>query len=136
MKNERGSALVITLMLLLILTAIGIYAINTATTEIDVTLQSKVGTVTLNAAEAGTYVAIDQIPLVVSAVPGMLSNGAQYTVTSLFTGQLNILPGYGVNYRFANFQSNSQGNAPPPFVAQRTIVAVTNFGPVPIGTMY
>ncbi|MGB3398913.1 MAG: PilX N-terminal domain-containing pilus assembly protein [Candidatus Deferrimicrobiaceae bacterium] len=136
MKNERGSALVITLMLLLILTAIGIYAVNTATTEIDVTLQSKVGTVTLNAAEAGTYVAIDQIPLVITNFPGTLSNSAAYTVTSLFTGQLSIVPGYGVNYRFANFQSNSQGNAPPPFVAQRTIVAVTNFGPIPIGTMY
>ena len=136
MENERGSALVITLMLLLILTAIGIYAINTSTTEIDVTLQSKVGTVTLNAAEAGTYVAIDQVPNIVSALPGTLSNSASYTVTSLFTGEMSIVPGYGVNYRFANFRSDSQGSAPPPFVAQRTIVAVTNFGPIPIGTMY
>ena len=136
MKNERGSALVITLMLLLILTAVGIYAINTATTEIDVTLQSKVGTVTLNAAEAGTYTGIDRIPVEVTGLSATLSNNASYTVTSLFTGELSIVPGYGVNYRFAIFQMTSTGSAPPPFVAQRTIVAVANYGPVPIGTMY
>ena len=136
MKNERGSALVITLMLLLILTAIGIYAINTSTTEIDVTLQSKVGTVTLNAAEAGTYNGIDRIPVEVTGLSATLSNNSSYTVTSVFTGELSIVPGYGVNYRFANFRMNSTGNAPPPFVAQRTIVAVANYGPVPIGTMY
>src|SRR4030067_1358723 len=43
MRNERGSALVITLMLLLILTAIGIYAIRISPTQIDVTLQSQGG---------------------------------------------------------------------------------------------
>src|SRR3990172_2991679 len=61
-KNERGSALVITLMLLLILTAIGIYAIRVSTTEIDVTLQSKVGVGTFHAAEAGGYYGIGQGP--------------------------------------------------------------------------
>jgi Tfp pilus assembly protein PilX len=135
MNNERGSALVITLMLLWILTAIGVYAISTSTTEIDVTLQSKVGTVTLNAAEAGTYVAIDQVPNVLTASTATLSNNASYLVTSVYTG-LTINPGYAVNLRFANYDTNSQGSAPPPFVAQRTIVAVADFGPVPIGTMY
>src|SRR4030065_1299408 len=43
MRNERGSALVITLMLLLILRGIGIYATRISTTEIDVTVQSEVG---------------------------------------------------------------------------------------------
>jgi len=137
MENERGSALVITLMLLLILTAIGIYAINTATTEIDVTLQSKVGTVTLNAAEAGTYAAIDQVPNVLTAaVTGTLSNQASYSVTSGLTGEMTLRPGYGSNYRFADFGVTSVGNSPPQFVAQRTVQAVIIYGPVPVGTMY
>ena len=38
-SNERGSALIITLMLLLILTAIGIYAISISTTEMSIALQ-------------------------------------------------------------------------------------------------
>lgn len=137
MKNERGSALIITLMLLLILTAIGLYAITTATTEIDVTLQSKVGTVTLNAAEAGTYVGIDQVPnVLVAAVSGTLSNQASYSVTSGLTGAMTLRPGYGSNYRFADFSVTSVGDAPPQFVAQRTVQAVIIYGPVPVGTMY
>lgn len=137
MKNERGSALIITLMLLLILTAVGLYAINTATTEIDVTLQSKVGTVTLNAAEAGTYVAIDQVPnVLVAAVSGTLANQASYSVTSGLTGAMTLRPGYGSNYRFADFGVTSVGNSPPQFVARRTVQAVVIYGPVPVGTMY
>ncbi|MGW8286354.1 MAG: PilX N-terminal domain-containing pilus assembly protein [Candidatus Deferrimicrobiaceae bacterium] len=141
MKNERGSALVITLMLLLILTAIGIYAINTATSEIDVTLQSKVGTATLNAAEAGIYIGIDRIPGVFPpSSPGTLTfnpgNQTSYSVTSGLTGSLTLRPGYGANYRFADFAVTSVGNAPPQFVAQKTVQSVINYGPVPVGTMY
>lgn len=137
MNTERGSALVITLMLLLILTAIGIYAINVATTEIDVTLQSKVGTATLNAAEAGTYYGIDQVPNVLaSAVSLNLQNQTSYSVTSGLTGALTLRPGYGSNYRFADFAVTSVGNAPPQFVAQKTVQAVIIYGPVPVGTMY
>jgi len=48
LSNERGSALIITMMLLLILTAIGIFAISISTTEMSTALQSKTGTATLN----------------------------------------------------------------------------------------
>lgn len=138
MKNERGSALVITLMLLLILTAIGIYAIGVSTTEIDVTLQTKVGVGTLHAAEGGAYFGIDRVPsTVTSFTPASpLANGTSYTVTTQVTGEMTILPGYGSNYRFANFQVDSLGSAPPQFVARRSIQAVVNYGPVPVGTMY
>ena len=61
-SNERGSALIITLMLLLILTAIGIYAISISTTEMSTALQSKTGTATLNSAESGAHFGIDQVP--------------------------------------------------------------------------
>ena len=136
MGNERGSALIITIMLLLILTAIGVYAIYNATSEIDITHQSKIGTTTLNAADAGAYYGIDQVPNVVMAFAAPLPNRASYTVTSEFSGGFSIVPGYGTNYRFANFLVTSEGRSPPPFVADRTIVSVVNYGPVPIGTMY
>jgi Tfp pilus assembly protein PilX len=137
MKNERGSALVITLMLLLILTAIGIYAIRVSTTEIDVTLQSKVGVGTLHAAEAGAYYGVDQVPNVLTAAfSGALPNQTSYSVTSALTGALTLRPGYGSNYRFADFGVTSQGIAPPQFIARRNVQAVVIFGPVPVGTMY
>ena len=66
LSNERGSALIITLMLLLILTAIGIYAISISTTEMSIALQSKTGTATLNTTESGAHFAIDQIPNLVT----------------------------------------------------------------------
>jgi hypothetical protein len=137
MENERGSALVITLMLLLILTAIGIYAIRISTTEIDVTLQSKVGVGTLNAAEAGAYYAIDQVPVVLTtAFSGALPNQTSYSVTSALTGGMTLRPGYGSNLRFADFGVSSLGIAPPQFVARRNVLAVVIYGPVPVGTMY
>lgn len=138
MENERGSALVITLMLLLILTAIGIYAVGISTTEIDITLRSKVGTATLNAAEGGVHFAIDRVP---DLLPNwddspVLANQTSYSVRSWATGVLTLRPGYGSNYRFADFGVESEGRGPAQFVARRTVLAVATYGPVPVGTMY
>jgi PilX N-terminal len=137
MENERGSALVITLMLLLILTAIGIYAINTSTTEIDVTLQSKVGRVTLNAAEAGIYFGIDKVPVEGTGLLGTLPNLATYTSDIVATPIFTVRPGYGANLQFQDYSVASVGVAPPTFnVSTRTIAAVVSYGPTPVGTMY
>jgi hypothetical protein len=137
LSNERGSALIITLMLLLILTAIGIYAISISTTEMSIALQSKTGTATLNSAESGAHYAIDQIPNVYTS-PHIdnLADRSSYSVASWPTGGMTLKPGFGVNYRFADFMVDSTGTAPSPFVGQRRVQAVVNYGPVPVGTMY
>jgi len=137
LSNERGSALIITLMLLLILTAIGIYAISISTTEMNVALQSRVGTTTLNAADSGVNSGIDAVPSVFAAIQsGALADGSSYTWTSRATGTLTLKPGYGANFRFADFEVTSQGTAPPQFTGTRGVQAVANYGPVPMGTMY
>lgn len=136
-SNERGSALIITLMLLLILTAIGIYAISISTTEMSIALQSKAGTAVLNSADSGANVGIDNVPSVfTTAQSGILPDGSSYLWTSRATGTLTIKAGFGSNYRFADFEVNSTGTPPPQFVGQRTVQAVVNYGPVPVGTMY
>jgi hypothetical protein len=136
-SNERGSALIITMMLILILTAIGIYAISISTTEMNVALQSKVGTAILNSADSGANVGIDNVPSVFSAAQtGALADGSSYTWTSRATGGMTLKPGYGANYRFADFEVTSTGTPPSQFVGQRTVQAVVNYGPVPVGTMY
>jgi hypothetical protein len=135
--NERGSALIITLMLLLILTAIGIYAISISTTEMNVAIHSRVGTAVLNSADSGVNFGIDQVPTVfTTAVTATLSDQSRYSVTSRATGAMSIRPGFGSNFRFADFEVTSQGQAPPQFTAQRAVQAVVNYGPVPVGTMY
>ena len=136
-SNERGSALIITLMLLLILTAIGIYAISISTTEMSMALQSKAGTAVLNSADSGANVGINNVPSVFTTTQsGTLLDGSSYTWTSRATGTLTIKAGFGSNYRFADFEVNSTGTPPPQFVGQRTVQAVVNYGPVPVGTMY
>jgi len=137
MTNERGNALLITMMLLLVLTAIGIYAISMSTTEMNIALQSRVGTAVLNSADSGANFGIDQIPEVfTTAFTATLADQSGYSMTSRSTGLLSLRPGFGSNFRFADFEVTSQGNAPPQFVAQRAVQVVVNYGPVPVGTMY
>lgn len=138
-SNERGSALIITLMLLLILTAIGIYAISISTTEMSIALQSKTGTAVLNSADSGANYGIDQIPSVLTTAytpSPPLTDGSSYSVTSRATGNMTLKPGFGSNFRFADFEVTSTGTPPPQFAGQRTVQAVVNYGPVPVGTMY
>ena len=64
-------------MLLLILTAIGIYAISVSTTEMSVALQSKAGTAVINSADSGAHFGIDLVPSVfTTAKVGNLSDGS------------------------------------------------------------
>jgi hypothetical protein len=49
---------------------------------------------------------------------------------------MTLKPGFGANYRFADFEVDSTGNPPQQFVMQRRVQAVVIFGPVPVGTMY
>jgi len=135
-SNDRGSALIITLMLLLILTAVGIYAISISTTEMSIALQSKTGTATLNAADSGANFAISMVPdILVTDCTVILRDNSQYTVTSRMKDQL-IKPGFGANYRFYDYEVDSTGRPPVQFVGLRTVEAVVDFGPVPTGTMY
>jgi hypothetical protein len=135
--NERGSALVITLMLLLILTAIGIYAVSISTTEMGIALNSRVGIATLNSAESGANFGIDKVPNVyTTAYVDNLADLSSYSMTSGATGAMTLKSGFGSNYRFADFQVTSQGRAPTQFVATRAVQVVVNYGPGPVGTMY
>jgi hypothetical protein len=137
LSSERGSALIITMMLLLILTAVGIYAISISTTEMNSALQSKTGTALLNAADSGANFGIDQIPNVfTTAYATTLPDGSSYSGTSWATGTMTLKPGFGANFRFADFAVVSIGTPPPQFVGRRTVQAVVNYGPVPVGTMY
>lgn len=136
LSNERGSALIITLMLLLILTAIGIYAISISTTEMSIALQSKTGTATLNAAEAGASLGIDRIPNTLTDCTVTLPGSASYRVTTTATPNFTIQPGYGANFSFQDFNVAAQGIAPSGFTASRSIAAVVIYGPQSLGTMY
>jgi hypothetical protein len=122
-------------MLLLILTAIGIYAISISTTEMSIALQSKSGTATLNSADSGAHYGIDQIPNVIASFTDNLADQSRYSVTSRMSA-VSIRGGFGTNFRFLDYEVTSQGSPPPQFAGQRTVQAVASYGPVPTGTMY
>lgn len=135
--GERGSALVITLLLLVILTAIGIYAISISTTEMNMAAQSRVGTAALNSADAGANYGIDNVPnTIMFPVTGALPDQSTYTVTSRTTGVMTLRSGFGGNYRFVDFEVTSTGSPPPVYSGTRGVQAVVDFGPLPTGTMY
>jgi hypothetical protein len=137
-RNESGNAMIITLMLLIILTGLGIYAISISTTEMGMAFQWKSGTVGFNAAESGIYRAYDNVGpalLVTSwSFNGQLPNQAIFSGTGELKN-MNVAPGYGTNFQMAAYEINSTGNASGSAV-QRKLQAVVEFGPIPAGTNY
>ncbi len=140
-SSRSGSALLVTLMLLVVLTAIGIFAISLTTKEMNIATQVKVGTILRNTAESGAYFGIGQLPTLYSGYSNHLdvAGGIQcdYTVTSVMSGNLSIEPGYGANFRFSNFSVTSRASWPSgTFVGSTRVDAEVRFGPVPAGTGY
>jgi hypothetical protein len=136
-RNERGNAMIITLLLLIILTALGIYAVSISTTEMAMSFQSKAGTIGFNAAESGIFRGYDQVGGSVAptfTISGTLPNSAAYSGTGNMTS-MSLAPGNGGNYRMASYEINTTGNASG-FAVQRRLQAVVDFGPIPVGTMY
>jgi len=132
------------MLLLVVLTAIGIYAFSISTTEMSISLNSRVGTITRNVVESGAFFGIDAIPNTFdNTAPAVqtLSVGtnmtATYSVTSLQSGPLTIQAGYGANYRFSNFDVASTVSSPPSgFTTSARVDASVNYGPIPAGTSY
>lgn len=137
-RNERGNAMIITLMLLIILTALGIYAVSISTTEMAMSFQWKSGTVGFNAAESGIYRAFDNVgPTLGSntwSFGGSLPNGATFTAAGELKS-MNLAPGNAGNLRLAGYEINSTGAASGSAI-QRRLQAVVEYGPMPVGTMY
>lgn len=145
LADRGGSALVITMLLLVILTAIGIFAFSISTTEMNISLNSRVGAVTRYVAESGAFFGIEQIPVTYPAGGGEFDNTlivgtnmtSTYRVSSGITGPLTIQPGYGVNFRFADFNVISRVITPPTgFTAGARVDALVSYGPIPSGTGY
>ena len=128
---------------LVILTYMGIYAVNLSTKEMDITLNTKIGTITRNITESGIYNGIDSLPATfdnTSPLTGTMTVGTgmtgNYSVTSGQTGRQLISPGYGANFRMIEFSVVSVGQAPTNFTGSKRVDVLADYGPIPAGTMY
>jgi Tfp pilus tip-associated adhesin PilY1 len=134
-RGERGSALVITMLLLVVLTALGLYMVGISASGIESASVGEADKGAMNAAEAGAYYAIDRLPLLASERGIALPNGAMYDVSATPSGT-EAIPGFDSGWMRAVFHVRSTGRAPAGGRAARTIEAAAAFGPVPSGTGY
>ncbi len=134
--NEKGSALVIALLILVLLTLMGISATTTSTIEVQMAGSEKFYEMSFYAAESGWQTALNwldgQYPGVTKnlgydqatttytednfAAPDGISlagdNNSEYFVKIEFVGTAPV-PGYGTNFRRFNYRVNSEGRVNP-----------------------
>ena len=133
--GDRGSALVIALVLLVILTMIGIYAVSVTVSEIEMASAVKNGKAAIDAAQAGAYTGIDALPVATIVIGAPLSNAATFDITPTSVG-VESVPGFDTNWARVVFNVHSVGHPAPPAAGSRTIDAGVAYGPVPSGTGY
>lgn len=131
--NRTGSALVITMMILVILTAAGLYAVGLSTSGIETASVAEEEQAAMNAAEAGLYYGIDRFPFLSRERGIRLPNGAKYDVTVSHTGTVPV-PGYDMGWAQALYRVRAVGRPPNDTGIRRTAEAEATFGPVQAGT--
>lgn len=130
--NNRGMALVVALMMLLVLTLIGINAITSTTFEVSISGNERVATDAFYASEAGIQVGVNQIPITDSI------NRTKLGEDSYYRGQIEargpfLAEGYSSTWQFERYRVNSTGES---FRAMREIEVQVRYGPFPGGTSY
>jgi hypothetical protein len=135
LRGEEGSALVIAMVLLVILTIIGIYAIQISTSEFGMATLTKMGKISMDAAEAGAYAGIDALPVMTVVTGASLPNGATYDYTASSIGS-EPMTGFDTNWAQAVFNVRGVGHPPSVWTGQKMVDAGVAYGPVPAGTGY
>jgi hypothetical protein len=144
LRGERGFALIIALLVLLVLTLIGISAINTTTFETSISGNERVGTDAFYAAEAGIQIGLNQLPVTDPIyVPNLGKDSSCWSVSRQIKNSPQRLGSLGVYpppigtdpsvWEFKRFRVNTVGHS---FKATKEIEVQVRFGPFPVGTQY
>ncbi len=152
-NSEKGVALVVALIMLLLLTFIAISAISTTTYEANITGNERVGTVAFYASEAIFQVGLRQLddpdftnktkPIDFSRKSGRQIGENSYGWSG--SPKDKDLPknlvsfgsypkhGYDSSWAFNRYQINATGES---FGAMKEVEAQVSYGPLPAGTQY
>jgi Tfp pilus assembly protein PilX len=142
LRDKRGVALIIALIMLLILTFIGISAISTTTFETNISGNERVGTVAFYASEAIFQTGLDQLPdtkPITRTKIGEDSYGWSGRSTDKGSPQglmnfgLHSRAGFDSSWAFKRFQVNATGES---LLATKEIEAQVSYGPFSAGTQY
>jgi len=140
--NEKGVALIIALMMLLILTLIGISAISTTTFETSISGNERVGTDAFYASEAGIQIGLNQLPdtkpipvTPIGADSSCWSGSPLDKNSPLNLRSFGLYPkaGFDVSWSFKRFQVNTTGMS---FKGTKELEVQTRLGPFGSGTQY
>jgi Tfp pilus assembly protein PilX len=140
LKNEKGVALVIALIMLIILTFLGISSISSSVFETRISGNERVGSSAFYAAEGGVYVGISRIPDI-TAYSGTIGSDESYRSGRLTDSSpqpqknlgVMLKPGFDTTWEFKRFQINATGES---FGAKKEIEVQVSRGPYNAGTSY
>lgn len=143
LREKRGVALIIALLMLLVLTLIGISSINTTTFETSISGNERVRADAFYAAEAGIQVAINQIPDNTNPIPKTTlkedsyywSGGTNDEGSPKSPKNLGLHPkaGFDSSWAFERFQLNTTGRFS---ATTKEIEVQVSYGPFRMGTEY
>jgi Tfp pilus assembly protein PilX len=139
-SGQRGAALVVALLMLLILTLIGISSINLTVFETQISGNERTGNAAFYAADGGASVGVSRVPDI-AAYSGELANEQRYRSGRLRSSapeplkQLGttVRPGYDTTWEFKRFQVNATGESSG---AAKEVEVQISMGPYSGGTQY
>ncbi len=145
LREEKGVALIIALLMLLVLTLIGISSISTTTFETSISGNERVRMDAFYAAEAGIQVAINQVPDNTNPIPKTKIKEDSYYWSGGAKDEGNpkrsedpLLPlhpkaGFDSSWTFKRFQLNTTGKFSG---TTKEIEVQVSYGPFRAGTEY
>jgi Tfp pilus assembly protein PilX len=139
-KDQKGIALVVALVMLLVLTMIGISSIGSSIFETKIAGNERTAASAFYSAGGGVDIGISQLPAT-TAYSGKIGSDENYRSGSLTSSSpqpsknLGIMtkPGYESSWDFTRFQVNATGES---FGALRELEVQVSFGPYGGGTLY
>ena len=139
-KDQKGVALVVALIMLLVLTLIGLGSISSTYYETKISGNDRFGAAAFYAAKGGVDVGLNRLPDT-SAYSGNIGSDEAYWSGHIIPAapqdltSLGIMEkqGYETTWQFSRFQVNATGQS---FGATKEVEVQVSYGPFPGGTNY
>lgn len=140
LENQKGVALVVALIMLLVLTFLGISSISSSVFESKISGNERWGSTAFYAAAGGVDVGISRIPDI-TAYSGTIGSDESYRSGRLIDSSpqpqkslgMMLRPGFETTWEFKRFQINATGEI---FGARKEIEVQVSMGPYAAGTQY
>ena len=139
-KDQKGAALVVALIMLLVLTLIGMSSISSTFFESKISGNDRFGAAAFYASKGGLDVGLNRLPNL-TAYSGSIGSDETYRSGSMTPSapqdllDLGLMErqGYDVTWEFRRFQVNATGQS---FGAMKEIEVQVSMGPYAAGTLY